>query len=681
MYDTNQDSYGSAVYLGSQTGSILIVKNTTVICNSTLNPDNFDFKGFVKSDLYKSRIYTLGTGAAFLIWDQSMVTTVQSINNRFKYCINNYQGSIFRILSKKASFSEENSIYENNQAYFGGNIFCENCLELSFIQPTFVNNNAYRGGSIYLSYSELTESQITQQIFLDLSYFKIISSSSFSDGGFLYVTGDAIKLNLIMENTTYSSITSSLMEQEYENTNKKIAGGGLASLNVKELDLTIRNCDFNQVISKYQAGGLFNIQSQKVEIDIQDVVYNELNAKTIGGILYIQLIKRRFYNLVKKYYIQGLLYCICILEIDNITCKNIKSQYGTIIYINGQSQINVQNSIFHDNAGAFLYENNKELLVSNFYMITSNKFYQNEANLLGGLFYLVYKNTNLTVNDSVFHNNFLLQENPKQAVIFQIENANQIYIDYSNFTSDSSNQQISQRYFQVMYSEAFNLNLTIFNSLVQFNQDGYDESNILNYINLNTSQVQTTIYDFQGIFYLKYAFVTARENRYLNNYVSFKGGVFSLSESTYNDTGSLFENNVALFGGVIQGDSVKIYLESCISRRSIAQSGAFMSLVNNCQGEIKNMTAIEMQSIQGGFLSLTGTENTDMSEKQLIVRDSEFKDMRAFYFGGFASLQNQQVDFILQNITVSNTYSHYGSLLNVIDVKKLVIKNSYFYNQ
>ena len=116
----------------------------------------------------------------------------------------------------------------------------------------------------------------------------------------------------------------------------------------------------------------------------------------------------------------------------------------------------------------------------------------------------------------------------------------------------------------MLYSDSHYLNFTMVNSLVEFNHN-FSFDYIYKYINLNTTDVQNKLFDFFGIMYFENAIIIGNNNSYYNNFVSSKGGVYTLRDCKYSDTGSRFANNSALYGGAIMGESIEITMRGCNS--------------------------------------------------------------------------------------------------------------------
>ncbi|CDW90149.1 UNKNOWN [Stylonychia lemnae] len=98
--------------------------------------------------------------------------------------------------------------------------------------------------------------------------------------------------------------------------------------------------------------------------------------------------------------------------------------------------------------------------------------------------------------------------------------------------------------------------------------------------------------------------------------------------------------------------------------------------LDNSQGMIKNFIGIGMKSIQGAFLTLDSSDNVDIEEKTLVIKDSVFQNLGAFFFGAFAILNNFRVDMIIDNVKASECVSRFGSFINLQDIRTLRINNS-----
>ncbi|CDW90150.1 UNKNOWN [Stylonychia lemnae] len=292
------------------------------------------------------------------------------------------------------------------------------------IGPQFIFGSAYRGGSIYLDYTTQQYGLEKKSVDLDISYFFILNSTSFSDGGFLYVSGN-IKLYLKLQLTNFEEISASIMEKEFDNIQGTVVGGGFASLILDELDIFIFKCSFTRIGSFRQGGGIFLIKSDKVAIEFSNVEILEVLAQTQGGIMYVkaqnydikfQNVSIRCnssndynpnfaYNKATLFYLDasndlisrfvgkfinyencgtaneggifnlnnnallnvtntnytnisaskgGIIYCTqCQIIIHHSLFTAIDAQYGSIIYINGNTMIHVEDSVFLKNSAYY----------------------------------------------------------------------------------------------------------------------------------------------------------------------------------------------------------------------------------------------------------------------------------------------------------------------------------------
>ncbi len=82
-----------------------------------------------------------------------------------------------------------------------------------------------------------------------MSSFKIQNSTAVSDGGFLWYSGSNTSLTFLIENTTISNISSSLLVVEIESSQTD-NGGGFAYIDAQNLTLKLLNCTFENITSQ-----------------------------------------------------------------------------------------------------------------------------------------------------------------------------------------------------------------------------------------------------------------------------------------------------------------------------------------------------------------------------------------------------------------------------------------------
>ncbi|CDW88401.1 UNKNOWN [Stylonychia lemnae] len=148
-------------------------------------------------------------GTAFVIISQTGEASVKSDENLYQGCKYGLYGSIFYIESSNSSFLDQHSIYSNNEGIYGGVMYCYNCYQITNSGNTIENTIGYYGGAIYLEYAK--SGKTLQLVFQDVI---AVSTFSIDNGGFLYYSGEDIHLNLIIKNSSFQDMTSSLNKLE-----------------------------------------------------------------------------------------------------------------------------------------------------------------------------------------------------------------------------------------------------------------------------------------------------------------------------------------------------------------------------------------------------------------------------------------------------------------------------------
>eukprot|EP00347_Sterkiella_histriomuscorum_P019724 403340532 len=379
--DTYNSSIGMGIYIEQKDPIQLVVKNTNISCNSSFNETSFN-KYQITADLdnYQDLIQEQ-YGSVFFIKSDSSSTSVISDKNYFKYCVNNYKGSIFQLSAKNVSFTDIQTTYHFNQALYGGTVACSNCYLFNFDQPNYVKNHAYKGGSLYFEYPTKFDDN-TFPLTLNMSYFAIDQSDSLSDGGFLYFSqngqGQKIKLKLLIEKTVFKEISSSLMLKEIDNIAGMTVGGGLANLQAEEIELLIIDSQFKSISSKYQSAGVILAQSTSANVTIKNISFSEVHAAVSGSLIYLQ----------SDYFTMDIqnsqVYCLPNGTIISKDTSTIGSAFDLSANRN-QSYVNSKNNKYFNCAQASqggVFKLNKNI---NFFENISS--YENNGALQGGAIY------------------------------------------------------------------------------------------------------------------------------------------------------------------------------------------------------------------------------------------------------------------------------------------------------
>lgn len=96
----------------------------------------------------------------------------------------------------------------DNQAVYGGDIYCKNCFTFDLEKPEFTNNYAFFGGVMYLKYDSLLSTDVE----LILNELEISESHALIDGGFIYFDGSDIDINFTVSESEITKSSSNIID-------------------------------------------------------------------------------------------------------------------------------------------------------------------------------------------------------------------------------------------------------------------------------------------------------------------------------------------------------------------------------------------------------------------------------------------------------------------------------------
>eukprot|EP00347_Sterkiella_histriomuscorum_P016469 403353061 len=551
--------------------------------------------------------------SAFYIQDALSVT---STSNTYQYCYQMKEGAIFHLLTTATQpnmllFTEKSSIYQYNQASYGGAIYCLYCNIDIQNQTQFKYNYAREGGAIYIKDASpfiLGNSSFQSNTAMSkggvISFYQNLGSTysqvnvsiqdcQFYDqaavgegqGGAFYLSSQHIEVfNLI----AVEMIGSYSSEQ-----------GGIVYIDVLNGTLNILNSNFTNFSapSTGQGSMIYSVATdtllimQNNNIQCRPAIDNTAIQYALGNLTSKHSGAVYFKNSIKGLYSTSNTFMFCF-ECDEGSAFNIENsqlieRYSNFKYnqaLNGgvikclNSQIDIKYSYMLGNradaGGAFVFENECQVVID------ESNFDQNNAVSQGGIISVsstatgtITPTTILIKNcdqfnganaeiGGIFYVNHpaitIVVENVKMDGTTASKSGGIAYISQAkvfNITnSEATNFKAPETTF--LYSQSSNIKINIISSVVTCNTnyaplEAYEQvlGNNLTYDAENTIYItgSGTVYSFQNV-YSKCGILN-------------EGAVFRLSGNIrLDDYKSVFFDNSAIYGGVISCTGGQVYL-------------------------------------------------------------------------------------------------------------------------
>ena len=327
-----------------------------------------------------------------------------------------------------------NCTFTNNNANYGGALYCSNIVNIYINDTVFSQNTAssYGGGAYLIDDDKVTISNST---------FKFDYSNH---GGALYCNGNNYDISLcdFVNNTARSQSTI-----EWVGNNGRLYGSNFtnnkanshAAITLHGADSTISHCLFNSNNATSGAAGAIMVNG--INATIANCSFTNNFANDNGGCIVSQKENTHIYD---------------------STFKSNAGLDGGAIYFNGPNLI-VHNSVFESNragwdggaiAAADDYNNGKNASISNC-TFKYNNVPEHVYGYGGAIAYINYYNVgddNLTVSDCIFESNYVFTlrdslatpaENDGGAIYFD---ADGLKIDNCNFTSNWASANLDANY-------------------------------------------------------------------------------------------------------------------------------------------------------------------------------------------------------------------------------------------
>ncbi|CDW84065.1 UNKNOWN [Stylonychia lemnae] len=266
----------------------LIIRNTKIICDQ-----QYDQKLVLKQYTQNFGIYTESVAYFVLQNTKSIVLS----NNIIEFCGNQNRAGVFSI--QKTALSDEKSVYKYNSGQYGGVISAQES-SIKLISSEFYNNLGKTGAVINaISYSNLTFRFCTFQ-----------ANNATIQAGVLYLATQCslnIYASLFLQNLAYEN---SVLEIQSTNLNQ---------------DVVISKSEFKENQAQKNTMSILYSNSKKI-VDYQQSYKMD---ETTGSFIF-------------------LIFDVNIL-IDNCQFVGGSSNYGGVLYISGDSVVNIKNSRFINN--------------------------------------------------------------------------------------------------------------------------------------------------------------------------------------------------------------------------------------------------------------------------------------------------------------------------------------------
>ena len=349
--------------------------------------------------------------------------------------LTNYENGGAILWSSGDNATINNCTFTNNNANYGGALYCSNIANIYINDTVFSQNTAssYGGGAYLIDNDKVTISNST---------FKFDYSNH---GSALYCNGNNYDLSLcdFVNNTARSQSTI-----EWVGNHGKLYGSNFtnnkanshAAITLHGADSTISHCLFNSNNATSGAAGAIMVNG--INATIANCSFTNNFANDNGGCIVSQKENTHIYD---------------------STFKSNEGLDGGAIYFNGPNLI-VHNSVFESNqagwdggaiAAADDYNNGKNASISNC-TFKYNSVPEHVYGYGGAIAYINYYNVgddNLTVSDCIFESNYVFTlrdslatpaENNGGAIYFD---ADGLKIDNCNFTSNWASANLDANYY------------------------------------------------------------------------------------------------------------------------------------------------------------------------------------------------------------------------------------------
>ncbi|CDW87526.1 UNKNOWN [Stylonychia lemnae] len=659
-----------------------------------------------------------GLIAGLLSFGEFVTGDVSSTKNKYQKCYATYEGSIFNV-PKFMTLTDTQSKYEFNGGLNG---------LISAVSSRVVMNDAYIKDSI-AKYSGFVH--MVNNASVAVNRLKISYSKSRLQGSAFYIEG---------KGQTELKILNCPDKLEYFESSQD--GGFLYNSN-PDLDLNISNCIINHVYSASDGGLLYFDKGDNIKL--YNVSITNITSFGNGGLIYSLyygtkfnlgrvLVKcKEFYDAVdlnqelyKNQTSQGSMIYVknspsfygadnsfqncfissegSVYNLENSTLDDRRSSYiqnsaikGGVFYFNNVNStfqsINVERVLAYL-GGTFFILGRNILTIQGIYVNQSESFgdggflqlreevnrneisiYSDVTNKVriynlasreanGGAFFIDCSNTDISFNNVLFQNTSSLISGG----FANIKKAKNIFISKSTIFQANSRESGS-----VIYSESVGSNFDL--QETTFDCQGEMFGNINNYL---IERIKTN----GGAFYLKSALTTnSYGNTYQNCYVGDVGGIFYFTNTNFQETNSVYQNNAAIYGGVYYCINCNIYLRNTQVINNKATKGGLVYLQDNGDLTFDNFMARGSYSMEGGGLVYLTQKQSNSNSTITFKNTATMSDFASEQSGGGFYIDHKGLNFYVLNpisMQNSNAHSGHGGFLYIVNGNNFLIQNSNF---
>ncbi|CDW74791.1 UNKNOWN [Stylonychia lemnae] len=693
------------------------ISTTSFICQQESYFDNWP----TNYDEYQSNLDDQeNINAGLFQFEESVNGSILSTGNSFKRCYNTYAGSIFN-LPQNISLTDTNSFYEGNGGQNG-------IISLNSSKATINDATVIDSDSKYASFIHMLNNATVQIERLSMKYGK-----SREKGGAFYIEGNgASSLKILNCKTTLEYFQS-------------VHQGGFIYNENPMLNLSISNCDiyhvksgslgglvymssafsfyiYDSVISNISSNGegvliysiypgtlmsinQINLQCKYEEdYDINSINFDvSRNQTQIGSVIFIKhtpsLTTKN--NIFRNCFtsLRGTIY-----NLENTTFDDQDSSYTQITALEGGVfYFNNVNSTFSGltikrvlaySGGTFFLQGQTNLTIK------SADIDQSESFGDGGFI-------NLIVSDKVCDIR-LVADAAKWIIMKNIAsrygNGGIVYADspLTNITLGGLDVQNSSAYISGGFINMQNaLNFTILDSKVfvstslqagsiiystsatsyyEIRRNQFDcEGNIPpNITDLLISQSSTA----GGSFYLVNSLGSeSQANMFQNCYVTDKGGIYYLTETSFVDSDSTYNFNAGIYGGVYYCKSCNLTLKNTVYKNIQSFQGGIIYLEDQSKILLDNVIAMNSSSINGGGL-IYAVQNIQSTTAQVeFINGGNLVNLSSQFSGGGFHIDHGGLNFYMKEaLTIQNSMALNGNggLFNILKGRDLIINNSIF---
>eukprot|EP00347_Sterkiella_histriomuscorum_P024040 403332515 len=699
---TLSNSIGQSIYINQPNSFQLTIQDSVFTCEETLSSDILaNSLAYLETNIESQ--FKAQKGSLFYLNSINDNIQVHSEQNTYQNCYGSYQGSIFHIKSDQSSeFSENSSNYYQNQAVFGGAIYCKNCFTFAFVTPKFISNSAYMGGSIYL------ESDTIGLLELNLDQFTIETSQSLSDGGFLYFEGSSVQIDLLMKNTDFKDTLSSYLESvEFDDIKvNTVQGGGLVYLIADTVQIEIDSCNFYNLSSLYHGGGVFQVNAISINIDMKYSKFADVQSLSKGSLMslsgtqiQLNILKSDFKCHSSGDYLTGSYGSAFALEatsqstissLNNTYEQCGKASQGGIFQINQYISLTEKYSVYKNlgsilgdiqtsSTGAFIQMEQDTTALASTLTIQNTLFQNMSIYQGGGLIYLNHPKVQVNIDTAQFYNNYMVVMNEYQGCVFQVQQAASIIIDKTTFVKNSSCQyEFFPKYYQVAATLDKNLNFTMKNSYIRF-KDNFDSQMLIALMKIDGVTIAYTQKIYEGIFYFVGANVTSINNTFTKNLISTRGGIYFFDQAKFWDYGSTYKKNAALMGAVFLAKNSNIYFYNSVFDQNYAQIAGIGVMIDSCSGVFDNNTFQNAYAAfyGGGFYFIP--QSATSVKTTFTFQNSNFNQLTSSALGGVFYVANSAINLVLINCEFTNSQALYlGAVFYLNQVSNFTCDNCRF---